>query len=231
MPKATAAYLFLPGFLAFWLLWPLAEVRAEEPAPVEADAPVPAEVQTTASAEAAAPAEPTIEDLMTKLSSRDEDELYQAIQDLGLRGPEAAPAVKDLLKIFTSEKTSPNVRYETALALGRIGSAAKDAVPALIEALRSEDATLRGYAAGALSGIGPDAAAATKALAVALRDPNPAVRRNSAKALGAIKTTSAEAKTALEQAMATDSEKGVNENCKAALRCMDDEAKRLQSGK
>jgi hypothetical protein len=55
-------------------------------------------------------------------------------------------------------------RIAAAFALGKIGPAAKDAVPALIEALKDKDRDVRSTAAQALSGIGPAAKAAVPAL-------------------------------------------------------------------
>ncbi len=62
------------------------------------------------------------------------------------------------------------MRERAALALGLIGPAAKEAVPALIATLRDEDGLVRGYAAYALGEIGPAANEAVPALEAAARD-------------------------------------------------------------
>lgn len=173
----------------------------------------------------------SVEDLQKLLNSKDDEELYQAVQDLGLHGPDAAPAAKDLLKIFTSDKTSKNVQYETALALGRIGPAAKDAVPALIEALKSSDVTLRGYAAEALGCIGPDASAAVQTLTVALRDSNKSVKRNAAKALGRLKTDDGLALAALEDLRDRETDNDLRGDFDAALQELQDARKEKGASK
>lgn len=204
MPKIPVAFPFLAAFLAAGFLLPGSDCMAEgQPA--------------------AEPQAPTIEELIAGLKTKDDAALYETVHVLGERGPEAAPAVADLLRIFTSDKTSNNVRYETARTLGLIGPGAKDAVSALVQALRSSDATLRGYAADALGGIGPDAAAAaSRPLAVALRDGNKAVRCNAARALGALKTDDGDALAALEDLRNSENDKVVKADFDAALRALKD---------
>ncbi len=62
------------------------------------------------------------------------------------------------------------MRRIAAFALGKIGPAAKEAVPALIAALKDEDKDVRVYAASALGHIGPAAKEAVPALEAAARD-------------------------------------------------------------
>jgi HEAT repeat protein len=66
--------------------------------------------------------------------------------------------------------TTPEVRRESALALGRIGPDAKEAVPTLIQALRDKDSSVRQAANLALEGMGPAAEAAAPALVAELGD-------------------------------------------------------------
>ena len=67
---------------------------------------------------------------------------------------------------------APYTRVSAAYAVGSAGSAAKAAVPALIENLASENATVRYASTLALGEIGPDAAAAVPALQKELDDRN-----------------------------------------------------------
>ena len=63
------------------------------------------------------------------------------------------------------------MRRYAASALGRIGPAAKEAVPVLVLALKNDkDKLVREYAAYALGGIGPAAKEAVTALTDALTD-------------------------------------------------------------
>jgi HEAT repeat protein len=62
------------------------------------------------------------------------------------------------------------VRVGAARALGEVGPAAKEAVPALIAALKGMDDGVRESAASALGRIGPAAREAIPALEAAARD-------------------------------------------------------------
>jgi hypothetical protein len=86
------------------------------------------------------------------------------------------------------------VRYDAAWALGKIGSEARIATPALTELLKDLDADVRYYAALALGNIGRDAKTAIPALVELLEDMDEDVRRAVAEALGYI---GSEAKTAI----------------------------------
>src|SRR5437660_755236 len=82
-------------------------------------------------------------------------------------------------------------------ALHRIGPAARDAVPALVEALADGDAELRSRAAGLLGGVGPAAKDAVPALARALADEHEEVRVAAIVALGDLGPVAAGAVPAL----------------------------------
>jgi len=69
------------------------------------------------------------------------------------------------------------------VALGNIGP---DAVPALVDVLKSPDQTLRARAATALGSMGSVGQDAIPALVSALQDREPAVRREAARAIGLI---------------------------------------------
>ena len=81
------------------------------------------------------------------------------------------------------------------MALGRIGGGAKDAVPALIQALKDQHEEVRNNAAWTLGRIGKDA---VPALIQALKDQNIEVRQYAAGALGRI--AAVDAVSALMQA-------------------------------
>ena len=72
-------------------------------------------------------------------------------------------------------------------ALEKIGSDPEDKVPALLKALKDEDANVRVFAARALGAMGQDADNAVYALIETVKeDENAEVRRRSAEALGNI---------------------------------------------
>jgi HEAT repeat protein len=80
---------------------------------------------------------------------------------------------------------NPVVQAQGAYGLSRLGSAARSAVPSLIEALK-RSSPVRQNAALALGQMGPDARDAVPALCEALGDSEWAVRRQAAVALGKI---------------------------------------------
>ncbi|WP_209834222.1 HEAT repeat domain-containing protein [Ruegeria sp. HKCCE3926] len=78
---------------------------------------------------AALPPEKTIASLRADLSRGDAKDQRTAAQSLALFGPEAEPAVPELIALLKSP--SVFVRKEAAIALGKIGGAASSALPAL----------------------------------------------------------------------------------------------------
>src|SRR5690606_28309794 len=78
------------------------------------------------------------------------------------------------------------VRWGAARALGRLGTAAIPAVPALTKILKDPSVQARWAAAKSLWAIGPAAAAAVPALIESLGDQSWVVRWSAARALGAI---------------------------------------------
>jgi HEAT repeat protein len=69
------------------------------------------------------------------------------------------------------DNKDPIYRTQAATSLGQIGPGAKEAVPALIKALKDKYYTVRQFAAQALGEIGPEAEAAIPQLTAALKDP------------------------------------------------------------
>jgi HEAT repeat protein len=121
--------------------------------------------------------------------------------------------VRGLQITLKSEKVSE--RAASARILGEIGPAAKDAAPALAEALKDTDRDVRQNAAQALGYIGPGAKVAAPALITALQDKESQVRRAAAFALGKVGSLDAEAslKTARKDQVAA-----VRDAAKAALK-------------
>jgi HEAT repeat protein len=78
-----------------------------------------------------------------------------------------ATLVPEMIRALAPALTAddPNVRRNAAYELGKLGPAARDAVPALLSALSDKDAYVRAAAAGALGEIGADPAMVIPALA------------------------------------------------------------------
>lgn len=100
---------------------------------------------------------------------------------------------------------SDDRRRRAAYALGRIGPAAKAAVPALLEVVNDPNMEPRWYAVDALGRIGGDAKVA-QALADAVRNPenDVYVRRNAVKSLGRLGEASKAQTGVLEEQLAGD---------------------------
>ena len=90
----------------------------------------------------------------------------QASEALGGLGPEAVPALLDVLK----DKSSASAQSHAADALGRIGPKAKAAVPLLSQTLKMDSKGVRRSAVRALGQIGPDAKPAIPAMIEILGD-------------------------------------------------------------
>lgn len=81
------------------------------------------------------------------------------------------------------------VRHSAILALGRMGTGAKEAVPDLANALKDEDRMCRFAAAQALEGMGEDAIEAVSALYEALKNEDERLRKAARSALDEIQKT------------------------------------------
>ena len=125
--------------------------------------------------------------LIGALDDSDKQVWSFAISALANIGPEAKAAVPALIEGFGSRRRGRDrdrrqVQTRAAFALSRIGAAA---IPALIEALKTDDDGLRAGAAKALAGMGAEAGAAIPALIANLKGDDE-VRREVVEALGAI---------------------------------------------
>jgi HEAT repeat protein len=136
-----------------------------------------------------------------------EHERSLAIEGFGLLGDEAECAVPALVDLY-SRSGDPSFRETVSTALGKLGPAAKGAVPALIKGLTDTDSTVRESAAYALLQIRSQPELAVPALVVALRDPVQAVRLQAIVALTVLRPQARAALVvpALTQALADPDE-------------------------
>jgi HEAT repeat protein len=151
-----------------------------------------------------------------------------ATRALAYIGPQSVPT---LIKALQDPKLG-TLRQEVAVSLGIIGPDARQAVPALIDAMKDEDTGLRVQVCGALKKVGPSAYKAVPALAKTLSDSSASVRRCAAEALGSIGFSSRTALTALRIA-ANDADSGVAKAAKTAIQeiegAMEDENRKKDS--
>ena len=98
---------------------------------------------------------------------------------------DALVVLTDLTSAVRVEK-EPSVRREVAVTLGRFGKLAKQAVPALIEALADKDDGVKAATAEALGRVGPEARAAAPALLKLAKAADMPLRRAVTFALGRI---------------------------------------------
>ena len=138
-------------------------------------------------------AKSAIPDLAEMISDPLSPEADPAIAILSRIGPEAAPVLIEALK-KVSATNSAKTRIERlpmelkrgrlVMAIGRIGPAARAAIPIFLQDLKNEDSTVRNCAVLALSGMAPQDAEASSILVNCLNDPDETTRRNAALGLG-----------------------------------------------
>jgi HEAT repeat protein len=100
----------------------------------------------------------------------------------------AVPALIEVLDrkrhtVYLADTVASAVRKQAASVLGQMGGDARQAIPALANALEDADAGVRQEAAKALGAIGVPARQAVPSLQKALTDPDAAVRSEAALAL------------------------------------------------
>ena len=122
-----------------------------------------------------------VADLDAAMKAADNAACIEACKSLSRVGETAKSAVPNLVKILETT-TDAETRRCAALALGAMGPAAAEAVPALTKIISSDDASPadRAYAAHVLGEIGPVAASAAVPLLKLVTDGNLAVRREGA---------------------------------------------------
>jgi len=133
---------------------------------------------------------------------------------------EAAQQLLPLL-VEALRDDEPRVRARVALALGQMGSAAREAVAALGELLNDADPRVRAGAATALGKIGLDARTTIPELTKRLKDPVVPVRYLAAVALGQMGSAAQEAVPPLTIVQATDTDSGVRVEAASALEAID----------
>jgi HEAT repeat protein len=152
------------------------------------------------------------------LKDQDADVRMEALLALGAMIPDSHSAVREILTLLNDP--APEIREVACQTLGRIGPAAKDAVPALQKRARSRDQDERTDAAWALALIAPDPETIRRAIPLVievLQSPAPAsLRADAAMALGTFGKQSPEAHKALEAALA-DPKEGVRRAAKKSL--------------
>lgn len=109
------------------------------------------------------PAKEPVSHWIVQLRGNNADDRAEAREWLAKKGTEAVP---DLVKLLGDEDTV--VAMSAADVLVKIG---RDAVPGLVEALRTGAPRGRGWAAHSLGGIGKEAKDAVPALQEARKDP------------------------------------------------------------
>jgi HEAT repeat protein len=164
-------------------------------------------------ARAGKPAVPALIEALKSENSQVREGAAEVLGEIGKDAKTAVPQLKDLLKdnaphvrvqaamaLYRAEyrpaamiallagaaKQNDTGRLGAIRSLGKIGPAAKRAVPVLAEALKNKSISVRDFAARALEHIGPGAEKAVPALTVALKDPEALVRMTSVWALDAI---------------------------------------------
>jgi HEAT repeat protein len=139
---------------------------------------------------------PIIKKVMDGASPEVLDTVLDAVASLGEK---ALPRMIEALK-------APEVRARVASIIARIGPKAKQAVPALVEALADPEPETRNEVLFALGSIGPGAESAVPAVAKALGDPDMNVRYAACYALGSIGPAAKSAKAALQRNLASPDE-------------------------
>lgn len=165
-------------------------------------------------------AKAAVPEITTLLTDADPLVRSEAAVALASVGPEAAAAVPALEKLLGDDAPA-EARYVAAFALGRIGAAAKPAVPRLLELSKSSDGILATVATWATLKIEPQDStlveAAIPLLRKALGGENEMARLEAAVALGDIGPAASSAVPMLELVAEEDSSRQVRAAAAEAL--------------
>jgi HEAT repeat protein len=121
-----------------------------------------------------------------------------AFQALGSYGDKSGAAVPELVK-FIQSKPGTTETCNALRALGRMKSAAAEAVPAIVTCLQSGEPQMLNAALTAVESLGPVAAPAVKQLIALLASPEISVRYRAIRALGEIGPQASEAVSSLRE--------------------------------
>jgi HEAT repeat protein len=138
----------------------------------------------------------------------------------GSRLPYEGKSLEQLQAMLKED--DPKVQAQGAYGLSLDRDKARQAVPALIDAMKSKHVIVREKAARALGSAGPDAASAVPVLIRALEDPNWTVQRQAALALGEMGSKAEKAVAALQN-LSNTSDKPVQQAARQALRKIEPE--------
>jgi hypothetical protein len=109
---------------------------------------------------------------------------WRAATALGAMGSDAADAVPELIQLYENPISGPSQRY-TLIALGKIGPAAKMAIPSLLHTVStSTEEEVRGSAVFALAGIHAEPERVVPVLISCLADTSIDVQQAAAEGLG-----------------------------------------------
>jgi HEAT repeat protein len=130
-----------------------------------------------------APADRAVPALQELLES---DVSESVLRALSVYGPDAGPALEDLVGILADQTMETELRWNAARTLGKLREAGAKAIPALVEHLEDAEPTVREHCAEALGDIGPLALETVPNLLAVLDDPAVRVRRDAVRSLGQI---------------------------------------------
>lgn len=145
-----------------------------------------------------APTDPAIEALVASLGDSEPKVLANALDALAALGSKAVPKLATALQ-------KEEVRSLAVQILARMGPGAKEAVPALVEAMKTDDPEFRREVHFALASIGgPDSAPALDGLIEALNSDTDIVRNSACYALGKMGSAAAPAIGPLRKNLKSD---------------------------
>ena len=141
----------------------------------------------------------TAANFIIQLEDADGDVRWRALQALQELGASAVPEL-----IASLNHRNPAVRKSVIVALGRVGSEARDAMPAMLVALHDVNADVRCAAVDCMGHLGVVNHSMLQTLMQALNDSNAEVRRYAATTLGRFGSQAREATTALQISSISD---------------------------